>query len=94
MNDIYSKLLKVQPQPVVKDHDEFKEYYRNILKNISSSSRYTIAVSPAIIGERLDNEFNLELRELSFITQFIPGKNPSIHFYPLATAAILLTPAF
>ncbi|MGM0863281.1 MAG: hypothetical protein ACQEWF_01230 [Bacillota bacterium] len=48
--------------------------------NISSSPRYTIALSPAIIGERLVNEFNLELRELSFIIQFITGKNPSIHF--------------
>ncbi|MGE6752909.1 GDSL-type esterase/lipase family protein [Rossellomorea sp. NPDC071047] len=80
VNDVYSKLLKIQSQPVVKDHDEFKDYYRNILKNISSSTRYTIAVSPAIIGERLDNEFNMELKELSFIIQFITGNNPSIHF--------------
>ncbi|MGD6847785.1 GDSL-type esterase/lipase family protein [Rossellomorea aquimaris] len=80
VNDVYSKLLKIQSQPVVKDHDEFKDYYRNILNNITSSSRYTIAVSPAIIGEDLDNEFNLELRDLSYIIQFITGKHSSIHF--------------
>lgn len=69
VNDVYSKLLKVQAQPVAKDHQEFKEYFNLVLDMITSFSRQVVVVSPAIVGENIKSPSNEELRELTSIME-------------------------
>ncbi|MGE7839506.1 SGNH/GDSL hydrolase family protein [Lysinibacillus sp. NPDC093712] len=69
VNDVYSKLLKVQAKPVVKDHEEFRTYFTKVVELILSSSKQIIIVSPAIVGENMLNEPNQELKDLSAIMQ-------------------------
>lgn len=80
VNDVYSKLLRVQAQPVAKDHEEFREIYTGVLENIISSSNQVIAVSPGLAGENLMNASNKELKELSSIIQNIISKYPNAGF--------------
>lgn len=80
VNDMYSKLLRVQAQPVAKDHEEFREIYTGVLENIISSSNQVIAVSPGLVGENLMNASNKELKELSSIIQNIISKYPNAGF--------------
>src|SRR4051812_34743749 len=47
-NDVYSKLLKVQAQPVVEGLEEFKEVYQQVVDIVISSSKKVVAVSPAL----------------------------------------------
>jgi lysophospholipase L1-like esterase len=78
VNDVYSKLLKVQAQPPVSDHEEFKELFEKYLTILSLHSKRVIVVTPALIGEQTDNEQNRELQELSFVIQFITSKHSSV----------------
>lgn len=86
VNDVYSKLLSVQAQPVTKDHEEFKEYYQDVLKLIMDSSHKVVVVSPAIVGENLENASNKELKELSTIIQSIIANHPNILFLNMQNA--------
>jgi lysophospholipase L1-like esterase len=69
VNDVYSKLLKVQAQPVAKDHQEFNDYFGKVLEMITPKSKQIVVVSPAIIGENINNPSNRELRELTTIME-------------------------
>ncbi|WP_026909147.1 GDSL-type esterase/lipase family protein [Paucisalibacillus globulus] len=69
VNDVYSKLLKIQAQPIAKDHEEFKAYFHNVLDMIRPSSKQIVVVSPAVIGENTNNLSNNELRELTSIIE-------------------------
>ena len=69
VNDVYSKLLKVQAQPVAKDQQEFNDYFNKVLEFITPNSKQIVVVSPAIIGENINNPSNRELRELSTIME-------------------------
>lgn len=85
VNDVYSKLLSVQAQPVAKDQEEFKEYYQNVLKLIQASSNEIVVVAPAIVGENLENAPNKELKELSALVQSITTKYPNASFLDMRT---------
>ncbi|WP_368652820.1 SGNH/GDSL hydrolase family protein [Ornithinibacillus sp. 4-3] len=80
VNDVYSKLLKVQAQPIVSGHEEFQEYFTNVLELVITSSKRVVAVSPAIVGEKIENTSNKELKELALIIQFITNKYPDVSF--------------
>lgn len=80
VNDVYSKMLKVQAQPVASDHSEFQTYFSKILEMVSSSSKQIITVSPAIVGENLTNKANGELREISALIDSIHRNYGNVHF--------------
>lgn len=74
VNDVYSKLLKVQAQPVAKDMNEFEDYYERVLELIIGSSKKVIAVTPAIVGENTNNATNNEIKQLSVLIESIASK--------------------
>ena len=80
VNDVYSKLLKVQAQPVAKDHDEFRDYYEKVLELIIESSKKVIVVTPALVGENPNNAPNNEIKELNVIIQSIASKHDTVRF--------------
>lgn len=80
VNDVYSKLLSVQAQPVAKDHDEFKYYYEKVLELVVESSKKTVAVTPALVGENTDNAPNSEIKELNVLIQSISHKQENVSF--------------
>ncbi|WP_286926913.1 MULTISPECIES: SGNH/GDSL hydrolase family protein [Lysinibacillus] len=80
VNDVYAKLLKVQAQPVTKDHQEFKENYVNVLEMILASSKHVVLVTPALVGEEIRNASNMELKELSSIIHSISSKYANVSF--------------
>ncbi|MBB4826280.1 lysophospholipase L1-like esterase [Sporosarcina luteola] len=80
VNDVYSKLLKVQAQPVVENHQEFSEFFNEVLRMVLPSARHVVVVSPAIVGEDLQNPSNCEVRELSSLIQSITKNDPTICF--------------
>jgi lysophospholipase L1-like esterase len=83
VNDVYSKLLSVQAQPVAKDHDEFKEYYEKNLAAALTSSKKVVAVSPALVGEDLNNASNQEIKQLSSLIESLSAKHSNVHFLNL-----------
>ncbi|WP_175989177.1 GDSL-type esterase/lipase family protein [Bacillus sp. Marseille-Q1617] len=78
VNDVYSKLLKVQAKTPVSDHEEFRELFEKLISLLSLHSERVIAVTPALIGEQTENEHNRELHELSFVIQIITSKHTSV----------------
>lgn len=83
VNDVYSKLLKVQAQPIAKDHEEFRAYFTQVFEIILHSAKHVVAVTPAVVGETTTNEANNELRDLSAIIQTIAHKHPNSSFLNL-----------
>lgn len=74
-NDVYSKLLKVQAQPVTENHDEFINVYQQLLEIVISSSKKVVTVSPALVGEYIDNNpSNKEIKELSILIKSLSEK--------------------
>lgn len=73
-NDVYSKLLKVQAQPVVENHDELIKVFQQLLEIVISSTKKVVAVSPALVGEHIDNPSNKEIKELSILIKSLSEK--------------------
>lgn len=80
VNDVYSKLLKVQAQPVAKDHHEFGEYCVKVLEKALAASKQVVLLSPALVGEDLQNEPNMEIKELSSIMESSAMSFNNVHF--------------
>ena len=80
VNDVYSKLLKVQAQPVAKDFDEFKDYYVKVLELIIESTKKVIAVTPAIVGENTNNASNIEIKQMNALIESIASKYENVSF--------------
>ena len=80
VNDVYSKLLSVQAQPVAKDHNEFKDYYEKILDLVLVSSKKVVAVTPALVGENTNNAANHEIKELNVLIQSITRNQENVSF--------------
>lgn len=80
VNDVYSKLLKVQAQPVVKDFNEFEDYYVKVLELIIESSKEVIAVTPAIVGENTNNASNNEIKQMNALIESIASKYENVSF--------------
>lgn len=80
VNDVYSKLLSVQAQPVAKDPNEFKDYYEKILDLVLVSSKKVVAVTPALVGENTNNAPNHEIKELNVLIQSITRNQANVSF--------------
>ena len=80
VNDVYSKLLSVQAQPVAKNHDEFKEYYEKVVKLVCGSSKKVVTVSPTLVGENTDNATNNEIKDLKSLIQSVTHKQGNVSF--------------
>lgn len=80
VNDIYSKLMSVQAQPIAKDTEEFKEYFQKVLEIVLISSKHVVAVSPAFVGENPLSRSNKEVEELSNIIQSISSQQSNVSF--------------
>ncbi|WP_137790597.1 SGNH/GDSL hydrolase family protein [Bacillus sp. E(2018)] len=78
VNDVYSKLLSVQAQPVAKDHEEFKEYYQKVLECVLSCSKIVITVTPAVVGEDLNNVSNQEIKQINSLITSIAYKHGNV----------------
>lgn len=85
VNDVYSKLLSVQAQPVAKDHEEFREYYQKVLECVISSSKVVITVTPAVVGEDLNNVPNQEIKQLNTLITSISHKHRNVYTLNLHT---------
>lgn len=85
VNDVYSKLLSVQAQPVAKDIDEFKDYYEKVLELVIGSSKKAVTVTPAVVGENIDNAPNNEIKELNVLIQSIARKHANVNFIDMQT---------
>lgn len=82
VNDIYSKLLKVQAQPITRNSEEFREYYEHVLELVLQSSKEVAVVSPALIGENI-NASNRGLLNLSIIMEDISKEHNHVKFIDL-----------
>ncbi|QFT87989.1 GDSL-like Lipase/Acylhydrolase [Bacillus sp. THAF10] len=82
VNDIYSRLLKVQAQPITRSSEEFKECYENLLELILKSSKKVVVVTPALIGETI-NPSNRGLLNLSMIIEEISKEHKNVSFIDL-----------
>ncbi|MCM3619926.1 GDSL-type esterase/lipase family protein [Sutcliffiella horikoshii] len=82
VNDIYSRLLKVQAQPITRNSEEFREYYESLVDLVLQSSKDVIVVSPAVIGENI-NSSNRGLLNLSMIIEEISKEHRNATFIDL-----------
>ncbi|MCG1023243.1 GDSL-type esterase/lipase family protein [Sutcliffiella horikoshii] len=82
VNDIYSRLLKVQAQPITRNSEEFREYYEHVLELVLHSSKKVVVVSPALIGENI-NSSNRGLLNLSMIIEEISKGHKDVMFIDL-----------
>ncbi|WP_449536374.1 SGNH/GDSL hydrolase family protein [Ferdinandcohnia sp. Marseille-Q9671] len=80
VNDVYTKLLKVQAQHVAKDLEEFREYYSKVLHMVLASSKQVVTVSPAIVGESLQNESNQEIKTISSIIEALTRSHTQVTY--------------
>lgn len=80
VNDVYSKLLKVQAQPIAKDHQEFSDYFSTVLELIIPSSKHVVVVSPTVVGENMENPSNKEIRELSSLIESISSNHSNVSY--------------
>ncbi|WP_099355099.1 SGNH/GDSL hydrolase family protein [Fredinandcohnia onubensis] len=81
VNDVYSKLLKVQAQPVAKDIEEFREFYNKVLEMALSSTKQVVTVSPALVGETTQNEN--EIKNISTTIESLSRDHPNVSFLDL-----------
>lgn len=86
VNDVYTKLLKVQAQPIAADQEEFRELYTAVLESVISSSKHVVAVSPGLVGEDMQNAPNQELKELAAIILSITRSYPNVDFLDIRSA--------
>ncbi|WP_459503737.1 SGNH/GDSL hydrolase family protein [Bacillus sp. C1] len=83
VNDIYAKILGVKAQPVVSNHEEFTEQYQKVLEKLLTRSKKVIAVSPTIIGEIVDNEWNKKTYELGTIICSLSQQYQNVYYLDL-----------
>jgi len=90
VNDIFVKTSWFSPmrkrlrgQPWAKNHLEFQEYFRSILKFLYDKIAHIFVLSPLFIGEDLDNTWNMELAILSKIIDDLSVTYPNVEFVDL-----------
>jgi|SRR5690625_2251850 len=88
VNDVYSKLLKVQAQPVVKNMNEFKEYYEKVLELVVESSKKVVTIGPAIVSENPEHESKHEIKEINRIIESITRNYENTSFTDMRSVFI------
>jgi len=86
-NDILVHVSKKYPiiktccmQPWVKNINDFSNRYQKLLKMISKNAKKIVVVSPAIIGEDVNNRWNKKLGELSLEIKKISSKFKNVDY--------------
>jgi len=86
-NDILVHVSKKYPiikacymQPWVKNVNDFSNRYQKLLKMISKNAKKIFVVSPAIIGEDVNNKWNKKLGELSLEIKKISSKFKNVDY--------------
>jgi len=72
---------RLRKQPWVKNHPEFREFYRSVLELLQDRISRIFTLPPLFIGEDLDNEWNRELAVLSDIIRDLSGTFPNVEFF-------------
>lgn len=85
VNDVYSKLLSVQAQPVTKDLDEFREVFQKVVEIVLHFAKQVVIVSPAFAGENVNSTPNSDLKDLHETIQSISSNYPQVHLLDLYT---------
>ncbi|MGE7987085.1 hypothetical protein [Lysinibacillus fusiformis] len=70
----------MQAQPVAKNHIEFEEYRLKVLEKAHAASKNVVLVSPALVGEDLQNHTNTEIKELTSIMESMALKSGNVYF--------------
>ena len=80
VNDVFVKvswaypiLKRLRRQPWAKNHTVFRSYYQELLQYLSPKTEWLFTVSPLLIGEDLNNDWNRELEELSALIRELSG---------------------
>lgn len=86
-NDILVHISKKNPiikmccmQPWAKNINDFSDRYQKLLKMISKNAKKIFVVSPAIIGEDVNNRWNKKLGELSLEIKKISSKFKNVDY--------------
>lgn len=79
----YPPIKEFLHQPWVKDTEQFIEYYFELLNLVSANADKTFTVSPLIIGEDVNNEWNERLGELSAEIEKLSMKFKNVEFINL-----------
>ena len=74
----YPLLKKLRKQPWAKDLKEFEEYYRRLIGLIKPQSLRLIAVTPLLIGERVENPWNRNLARMAALIKKISEEYPEV----------------
>ena len=97
VNDVFVKTSwsfplakRLRGQPWAKNHLEFQECYRSILKFLCDKTAQIFVLSPLFIGEDLDNVWNKELAILSKIINDLSVTYPNVEFIDLRDSFIPL----
>ena len=86
-NDILVHISKKYPiikmccmQPWVKNVNDFSNRYQKLLKMISKNAKKIFVVSPAIIGEDVNNKWNKKLEEVSLEIEKISSEFKNVDY--------------
>ena len=87
VNDILGKLswfykfLKIiSNQPASKDASEFQKYYEKTLDYLCDNANKVVVLPPLVLGEKLDNKWNLMISELIDSINIVLDKFKSVDF--------------
>ena len=73
----YPLLKLYRKQPWARSLDTFARYYQLLLEQLTLAAKHVVAVSPHLIGEDLNNPWNIKLKELGGViktgTEDMPG---------------------
>lgn len=83
VNDVYTKLLNIQAQPVVEDEIEFQMYYEKVVKLCLAVSPKVVVVTPALVGENLNSQANQQVKQLAAIIESIANQHGEVCFLNL-----------
>ena len=94
-NDILVHVSKKYPiikrccmQPWAKNINDFSKRYQKLLELISKNAKKIFVVSPAIIGEDVDNKWNKKLGELSLEIKKVSSKFKNVEYIDMQSEFI------
>ena len=90
VNDILASISKrhtmiklIFNQTWTKNIDDFREYYEKILNITTSAGEKTFTVSPALIGENINNKWNKKLGELCEVIDQVSSGFKNVEYIDL-----------
>lgn len=83
VNDIFTKLLRVQAQPVCTDLDEFSHMYQQVTTLLLPKSKKLVLVSPALVGEQVNSEENETVQQMALVIEKLATQSNQVFFLPM-----------